>query len=66
MTDTTLYLAKENPHLASIMANEPPMRRMGDRTDLNGLIVYLLSDASAYSSSEDILVTGGTHTGRLL
>lgn len=66
MTDMTLDLAERYPHLAAIMTNEPPMRRMGDRTDLKGLIVYLLSDASAYQTSEDILVTGGIHAGRLL
>lgn len=65
MTDMTLDLAKKYPHLGAIMTNEPPMRRMGDRTDLKGLIVYLLSDASAYTTSEDILVTGGIHAGRL-
>lgn len=66
MTDMTLDLADKYPHLAAIMTNEPPMRRMGDRTDLKGLVVYLLSNASAYQTSEDILVTGGIHAGRLL
>lgn len=66
VTDMTLDLTERYPHLGSIMTNEPPMRRMGDRTDLKGLIVYLLSDASAYQTSEDILVTGGIHAGRLL
>ena len=66
MTDMTLDIADKNPHLAAIMTNEPPMRRMGDRTDLKGLVVYLLSDASAYQTSEDILVTGGIHAGRLM
>lgn len=66
MTDMTLDLAKRYPHLGAIMTNEPPMRRMGDRTDLKGIVVYLLSDASAYTTSEDILITGGIHAGRLL
>ncbi|KIX01090.1 uncharacterized protein Z518_10156 [Rhinocladiella mackenziei CBS 650.93] len=66
VTDMTLELVDKYPHLADIMVNEPPMRRMGDRTDLKGLVVYLLSNASAYQTSEDILVTGGIHAGRLL
>jgi sorbose reductase len=66
MTDMTLDLAEKNPQLAAIMTNEPPMRRMGDRTDLKGAAVYLLSDASAYQTSGDILITGGIHAGRLL
>lgn len=66
MTDMTLDLCERMPHLRHIMTTEPPMRRMADRTDLKGLVVYLLSDASAYQTSEDTLVTGGIHAGRLL
>lgn len=66
MTDMTLDLAKRLPHLGAIMTGEPPMRRMGDRTDLKGIVVYLLSDASAYTTSSDVLITGGIHAGRLL
>lgn len=66
MTDMTLALTQKYPHLADIMTNEPPMKRMGDRVDLKGITVYLLSDASAYTTSEDHLVTGGIHAGRLM
>ncbi|KAM5354237.1 hypothetical protein ACJ41O_000887 [Fusarium nematophilum] len=65
-TDMTLDLCKRYPHLGDIMNNEPPMRRMGDRTDLKVPVVYLLSNASAYHTSDDILITGGIHAGRLL
>lgn len=65
-TDMTLDLCKRLPWLGDIMNNEPPMRRMGDRTDLKVPIVYLLSNASAYHTSDDILITGGIHAGRLL
>jgi sorbose reductase len=40
------------------------MKRMGDRTDLKGACVYLLSDASAYHTGDDLLITGGMHAGR--
>lgn len=66
MTDMTLDLCDRMPHLAHIMTTKPPMRRMADRTELKGLVVYLLCDASAYQTSEDPLVTGGIHAGRLL
>ncbi|POR36845.1 Uncharacterized protein TPAR_02971 [Tolypocladium paradoxum] len=66
MTDMTLDLCKRMPWLGEIMNNEPPMRRMGDRTDLKAPIVYLLSNASAYHTSDDILITGGIHAGRLM
>ncbi|KAH6989304.1 short chain dehydrogenase [Ilyonectria sp. MPI-CAGE-AT-0026] len=65
-TDMTLDLCKKYPWLGDIMQNEPPMRRMGDRTDLKVPVVYLLSNASAYHTSDDILITGGIHAGRLL
>ncbi|KAL0932493.1 short-chain dehydrogenase reductase sdr [Colletotrichum truncatum] len=65
-TDMTLDLCTRNPWLGEIMHNEPPMRRMGDRTDLKVPVVYLLSNASAYHTSDDILITGGIHAGRLM
>ncbi|KAK6198363.1 hypothetical protein LQW54_010325 [Pestalotiopsis sp. IQ-011] len=66
VTDMTLDLCKRQPWLGDIMTNEPPMRRMGDRTDLKVPVVYLLSNASAYHTGDDILITGGIHAGRLM
>ncbi|KAJ9150757.1 NAD(P)-binding domain protein [Pleurostoma richardsiae] len=66
LTDMTIDLCDRYPWLAEIMVNEPPMRRIGDRMDLKGPVVYLLSDASAYHTSDDLLITGGIHAGRLL
>ncbi|KAK9427099.1 hypothetical protein V1505DRAFT_381331 [Lipomyces doorenjongii] len=64
MTDMTLSISGTRPALAQVFVTEPPMRRMGDRTDLKGAAVYLLSNASAYTTGEDILITGGMHAGR--
>ncbi|PWN42717.1 NAD(P)-binding protein [Ceraceosorus guamensis] len=36
-----------------------PMGRMGDPQDLKGAIVYLASDASAFTTGQDIIVDGG-------
>jgi hypothetical protein len=47
MTDMTLAISDTRPGLAKIFVDDPPMKRMGDRTDLKGAAVYLLSDASA-------------------
>ncbi|KAF3002212.1 hypothetical protein E8E14_001434 [Neopestalotiopsis sp. 37M] len=66
VTDMTLDLCQRIPWLGDIMNNEPPMRRMGDRTDLKVPVVYLLSNASAYHTGDDILITGGIHAGRLM
>ena len=66
LTDMTMDLCNKYPHLGDIMTNEPPMRRIGDRTDLKAPVVYLLSNASAYHTSDDILITVGILAGRLL
>lgn len=66
LTDMTVQQATQFPHLGDIMRNEPPMRRIGDRVDLKAPVVYLLSNASAYHTSDDILITGGIHAGRLM
>ena len=66
LTDMTNDLCTKYPWLGDIMRNEPPMRRSGDRTDLKVPVVYLLSNASAYHTSDDLLITGGIHAGRLM
>jgi NAD(P)-dependent dehydrogenase (short-subunit alcohol dehydrogenase family) len=63
MTDMTLAISDTRPGLAKIFVNDPPMKRMGDRTDLKGAAVYLLSDASAYMTGGELLITGGLHAG---
>ncbi|OAA63462.1 NAD(P)-binding domain protein [Niveomyces insectorum RCEF 264] len=65
LTDLTIELCDRMPWLAEIMTTEPPMRRIGDRIDLKVPVVYLLSDASAYHTGDDLKITGGIHAGRL-
>ena len=60
----TVALMEQAPKLAQSMNNNPPMRRMADLVDLKGIVAYLLSDASAYQTAEDVLITGGMHFGR--
>ena len=60
----TKQLRQQYPHLVDIMQNAPPMKRIGNRNDLAGAIVYLLSDASSYTTGTDIQITGGLHVGR--
>ncbi|KAF6781497.1 short-chain dehydrogenase reductase sdr [Colletotrichum sojae] len=63
-TDLTIDLCAARPWLGEIMNNEPALRRIGDRTDLKVPVVYLLSEASAYHTGDDLLITGGMHAGR--
>jgi NAD(P)-dependent dehydrogenase (short-subunit alcohol dehydrogenase family) len=39
--------------------NGTPYRRLGDPSELEGTLIYLLSDASAFVSGEVVFVDGG-------
>ncbi len=45
--------------LKATWENLTPMGRMGEPEDLKGAIVYLCSDASAFTTGTDMLVDGG-------
>lgn len=64
-SDMTQKLRVQYPHLVEIMHKVPPMKRIGQPEDLTGAAVYLLSDASGYTTGTDILITGGLHAGRI-
>ncbi|KIW89330.1 uncharacterized protein Z519_10184 [Cladophialophora bantiana CBS 173.52] len=64
-TEMTKGLALTRPELLTVFKSAPPMGRIGDRTDLKGIVGYLLSDAAAYTTGADVLVTGGVHAGQL-
>ncbi|THX14569.1 hypothetical protein D6D13_02992 [Aureobasidium pullulans] len=64
-TDLIADLVKQRPTLGEVFQSEPPMKRMGNRTDLKAAAVYLLADASAYMTSGEMLITGGLHAGQV-
>ena len=45
------------------MNTAPPLGRIGQPDEVSPAIIYLLSDASAYTTGADILISGGIHTG---
>jgi sorbose reductase len=55
--------ATKFPRLTDMYHNAPPVRRIGQPSDLTPLVCYLLSDASAFTTGSDFLVTGGLHAG---
>lgn len=61
----TRRLRTEAPHLVEIMQKAPPLQRIGNRNDLTGAMVYLLSDASVYTTGTDVIIDGGIHSGRI-
>lgn len=58
--------AKEHTTKAAgeLMNTAPPMGRIGQPDEVSPAAVFLLSDAAAYITGADILVSGGIHTGR--
>lgn len=64
-TEMTKGLAVTNPEILSAFTSAAPLQRIGERQDLKTIVGYLLSDAAAYTTGSDILVTGGLHSGHL-
>ena len=48
----------------NLMNTAPPLGRIGQPEEVSPAAIYLLSDASAYTTGSDILISGGIHTGR--
>lgn len=64
-TEMTKGLSVTNPELMSRFVSSTPLGRVGEREDLKGVVGYLMSDAGAYTTGVDVLVTGGLHSGHL-
>ncbi|KAG9772618.1 NAD(P)-binding protein, partial [Aureobasidium melanogenum] len=64
-SEMTKSLREQHPHLVRLMHTAPPLKRIGNRNDLTGAAIYLLSDAAAYTTGADIAITGGLHAGRI-
>jgi NAD(P)-dependent dehydrogenase (short-subunit alcohol dehydrogenase family) len=48
-----------DPAFATAYSNRTPMGRMADREELVGMLLFLLSDASAYCTGQTYVVDGG-------
>ena len=53
----------ENEAWVDYLKDRIPLKRPGQPNDLNGAIVFLASDASAYITGQTLLVDGGISTG---
>lgn len=62
---TRVVRDKKSAEDSAIMDTAPPLSRIGNFNDLTGAVIYLLSDASAYTTGADIAITGGLHIGRI-
>ncbi|EPQ31965.1 uncharacterized protein PFL1_00164 [Pseudozyma flocculosa PF-1] len=59
LTRTILDSSPTGKELKQTWENLTPMGRMGNPEDLKGAIIYLASDASAFTTGTDLLVDGG-------
>jgi NAD(P)-dependent dehydrogenase (short-subunit alcohol dehydrogenase family) len=53
----------ENEKWVEYITDRIPLKRPGEPSDLDGAIVFLASDASAYITGQTLLVDGGISTG---
>jgi sorbose reductase len=51
------------PRLTDMYHNSPPVRRIGQASDLTPLVALLLSEAGGFMTGGDYVVTGGLHAG---
>lgn len=58
--EIVLYYNKE---WVDYLVDRIPLKRAGQPNDLDGAVVFLASDASAYMTGQTLLVDGGISTG---
>lgn len=59
LTDMTIQNIGARPNIIQEIESHIPSGKIGDRRDLKGAVVLLLSDASAYTTGSDLLIDGG-------
>jgi len=53
----------ENPEWLAYLCDRIPLKRPGQPADLDGAVVFLASDASAYMTAQTLLIDGGISGG---
>lgn len=65
-TEMNLQIARQRPTVQHYFTAAPPLRRLGQPSDLKAGLVYLLSDGSSYVTGVDLPIDGGMTTGNAL
>lgn len=55
----------ENQEWVDYLIDRIPLKRVGQPNDLDGTVIFLASDASAYITGQTLLVDGGISTGSM-
>jgi NAD(P)-dependent dehydrogenase (short-subunit alcohol dehydrogenase family) len=58
LSDMTRQFTEANPELAERWRGMIPLGRMGEPQDLDGVVVFLCSDASSYLAGQSIVIDG--------
>jgi gluconate 5-dehydrogenase len=53
----------DNQEWVDYLTDRIPLKRVGQPNDLDGTVIFLASDASAYMTGQTLLVDGGISTG---
>ena len=61
MSNVKNFIKLNDPRVFENSINNTPMHRVGKPTELIGAVLYLLSDASTYTTGIDIMIDGGYH-----
>lgn len=59
LSDMTRQFTEANPELAADWIARIPAGRMGEPQDLDGLVLFLASDASSYLTAQNLVIDGG-------
>lgn len=59
LTDMLEGVMKQTPGRRELFEESCAMKRLATPDELSGIVLYLLSDASSYTTGQDFLVDGG-------
>jgi len=59
VTEMLERVMRRNPGRRKLFEDSCAMRRLGNPDELSGIMLYLMNEASSYTTGQDFLVDGG-------
>jgi sorbose reductase len=59
LTDMLEGVMKQNPSRRKLFEEANAMKRLASPDELSGIMLYLMSEASSYTTGQDFLIDGG-------